>query len=329
MGSCHGLYVIIYAIKGLMDSKNTIEKLFIAGFGNQGLSWAQNLIDSGLEIAFLVRELKPTYPTDKFNFLLAQEFLSSQKSPINLALLIPDNQHYDFLSKYSVPKNSMIILAHGYSVGIDKLDEKFSDLEFELLAPKAIATSLRENFLQAKSIGAGILKSSPNQSKIIELGKNLGITNFAMTSFEEETFCDLFSEQTLLCTELITSIDRTFSYLIDQGVNPELAYMESFQEAKFILDTLYEIGPKDFYEKISPHALGGAYKQLKSRNHSLYPDYFEKTWCDITSGAFSEWFGQAEIPKIRKEFKDNWENSKLEKMFRKFLDEKKYNQQKN
>lgn len=302
------------------------KKLHIISAGNQAKAWALNLKDSNWEITVWMRNLETLEKDFKdlatlkgihFKSLSTNCFM--ELPAINLALLIPDSEHYNFLQTYKLNNHSKIIYAHGYSCVYSEILNKFTNYQHELCAPKAIANSLREFFLQSKPIGGAILDNSKNIEFIKCLAQDLGLTYLSETSFKEECHADLFSEQSLLCTELIKVIEESFLHMKNSGINPDIAFMETFMEAKFILDTVFKVGPTEFYKKISPHALAGAHKALKSRESLSQKDYFDALWCDINSGAFEEWFSQADINEIRSEFYNYWSNSELEKYFKKVL----------
>jgi len=62
------------------------------------------------------------------------------------------------------------------------------------------------------------------------------------TTFKEETESDLVGEQTVLIGGLIELIKNGFETLVEAGYQPELAYFEVCNEAKLIMDLIYERG---------------------------------------------------------------------------------------
>jgi ketol-acid reductoisomerase len=78
-----------------------------------------------------------------------------------------------------------------------------------------------------------------------------------LTTFEEETVTDLFSEQVVLCGGIPELMRAAFEELVRAGYQPEAAYIECISEAKFICDAIYEVGLAGMVERISDTAAWG------------------------------------------------------------------------
>ncbi len=293
---------------------NQEKKIGIIGYGNQARAWIKNLRDSGWDVTCFAR--RPDSISAKGFRVRKISELKSEDTPFILALLIPDSEHEKFLKINQLKPATVILYAHGYSCHYCELESKFSKYTHELLAPKAIARTLREFYKSKNPIGGAVLKSSKNIGLINTIAIDLGITKIALTSFKEECHADLFSEQSLLCTSLIKQIEASFLFMKSKGIDPDLAFMETFMEAKFILDTLFEVGPQKFFEKISPHALLGAYKNI---NASQQEGYFDAIWYGINSGEFEAWFQNQNQKQIRESMSNYWKSSDLEKTFKEFF----------
>ena len=76
---------------------------------------------------------------------------------------------------------------------------------------------------------------------------------------EQETIQDLFGEQNVLCGGMIDLMFSAFEVLTEAGYPPQMAYIECIQEAKLIIDLIYEKGFKETNRVISNTAEWGEY----------------------------------------------------------------------
>ncbi|MEM2351918.1 MAG: ketol-acid reductoisomerase, partial [Thermoproteota archaeon] len=73
----------------------------------------------------------------------------------------------------------------------------------------------------------------------------------------DETESDLIGEQTVLVGGLIELIKKGFEVLVECGYPPELAYFEACNEAKLIMDLIYERGITGMLKAVSETARYG------------------------------------------------------------------------
>jgi len=235
------------------------------GLGSQTKAWIANLKDSQVNAQVYFRSDSPSIK-------LAQELnypISNQlKDHKIIFLLIPDAEHLKFLreNQNSIAQDTLIIFAHGASVMEHNLPEIFPQWNFALLAIKAIASEIRFQYLNKGKLGAvssfEFIKDNKKEeiSKLInEIAEKVGVTAgpYAAT-FEQEAKADLFSEQSLLCGLLPYAAEQSYSLLRQHGIPKELAFMECWLEVKLIADAMVKMGPEDFFNLISPHALMGS-----------------------------------------------------------------------
>jgi ketol-acid reductoisomerase (EC 1.1.1.86) len=62
------------------------------------------------------------------------------------------------------------------------------------------------------------------------------------TTFAEETETDFIGEQTVLVGGLMELIKKGFETMVELGYQPEVAYFEVLNEAKLIMDLIWERG---------------------------------------------------------------------------------------
>jgi ketol-acid reductoisomerase len=303
-------------------SKDTT--LGIIGHGNQAKAWVQNLQDSNflVELATRTKIENPSlsYPVQT----ITPEWLQKQ---VAMVLLIPDHEHLNFLQKYSpfIQEGTLLIYAHGESMSKDKVQNLYPKFHHALLAPKAIASGLRANYLEKKSLTAvySVEYCPESAQKNIEtyllyIATSLGITYgpFSVTA-TQEYHCDLLSEQTLLCHYLPILLGHTVEFALSKNLPPHLVFAEFFLELKLIIEAFEKVGPEKFYQLISPNALVGAHDQWQQTPlKELLLPFMNRCWQHITSGEFASKVTQESIEKSRLDWSSFWNKHPLQLLFK-------------
>ncbi len=301
--------------KGQQLLKQTIG---IIGFGSQAKAWALNLRDSKISVVIFLRpESKSIELCENLGFKTRELNVDNFFDIDFICLLTPDHTHTNILSELSL-KNKKIILAHGYSYSFEGLEQKFQDLEFILLAPKAIASEIRLSYETKMPIAALIsfeaIKNNIDQTKefISNLANHLGFTcGPYKSSFYNETKADLFSEQSILCSVIPYLSLMSYNKLRAVGIEKETAYLECFHEIKLIINALSELGPEKFFNLISPNALVGSQKGLKY----LLDDHFEEKLNllleDIDNLKIKEEFDQTNFEELKNNVVNFWRDQEF------------------
>jgi len=310
-----------------------MKKIVLIGYGSQARSWGQNLRDSGWSVSILLRENSPSQQTcheTGFQTLILKKgiekiLLSENPKPL-LACLIPDHIVPDFFQEHrplfeSIEKGTLVF-AHGYAPHFLKASLP-QHLDWILVAPKAIGPAVRKLYLEKKSLAGALAVKDPTnenswkQAKL--LATDLGIqTHQFKTTFKDGTLADLFSEQVLLCGGIPRLLQTAYQFLIDQGVNPKLAYYECVQELKLIVDLIVEDGIQGMFQKISPTALFGSVSTSKTflPTENL-KENMASIWKHLESGAFTQEFDTEKETQFKNlvSFKKSLANSPLEKIW--------------
>ncbi|MDH5713515.1 MAG: ketol-acid reductoisomerase, partial [Candidatus Bathyarchaeota archaeon] len=115
------------------------------------------------------------------------------------------------------------------------------------------------------------------------------------TTFKEETESDLVGEQTVLIGGLIELIKKGFEVLVEAGYQPELAYFEACNEAKLIMDLIYQGGFTGMLKAVSKTAnYGGLVVGPKVIDEHV-KENMRKAVRDVQSGKFAkEWIKERE-----------------------------------
>lgn len=297
--------------------------ILIIGFGSQAKAWCSNLLASGRNVSIYLRENSKSLNScleQSLNVISNEEIKSFQ----TICMLTPDETHLEILeniSKY-IKQNSTIVYAHGFSLNHFKLAQSFNHLNHVLLAPKSIASEIENRYKKKKSIPAIIsfefLQDKTLENSLRDLAEDLGFKTLHRSSAKHEMIADLLSEQALLCSTLPYSALKTFNLLVENGIDPELAYFECWFELKLIADAMVKLGPSKFFDLISPNALIGS----EIGKSLLFDQEFDKKLNDLFSNISTNSFAQSikdiDTEKIRDEVKVFWNEQLLSKMHEKF-----------
>jgi ketol-acid reductoisomerase len=300
-------------------------RLTIIGFGNQAKSWAQNLRDSGFPVLIALQPGSLSRPeAKKMGFHTVDIGTPEFYLENAFALLTPDHTHSAFIAKHAnhIRPQSLMIYAHGFSVGEGQINLKFPLLQHILFAPKAIGSEVRNQFLLKGKLGAvySLEHVHSNRAEIetwvLDLSRALGVNIGPFrTTFERETKADLFSEQALLCSLIPYTADLMFENLIQSGVEPELAYLECWHELKLIMNAMIEKGPGNFFEMISPNALIGSEKGFHRIMNAEFRKNVRSLLEEIEIGQFNNELKESSVDEHRKLIRDRWAKSKLNQTF--------------
>jgi len=162
-----------------------------------------------------------------------------------------------------------------------------------MISPNAIANKFRENFLGGRknfAIGTVLNDNSGHSEKILKkLCGLLAIRGDRLISapLREEVISDLFAEQTLLVGGIIAMMTTSFEVMVDKGISEKTAYVSTFHEIRYIVDTICDSGLRNFLSKISDTALYGSIMALwHSGVRSKFKSTFERIFAGIENGKF-------------------------------------------
>ncbi|MDX2085985.1 MAG: ketol-acid reductoisomerase [Candidatus Melainabacteria bacterium] len=240
----------------------------LIGYGNQGRPQAQNLKDSGVSVCVGVRHMDSASAqcAKADGLAIVPISLAVEQNDI-LMLLLPDEAIGPFYETHlsgleDVLAEKFIGLAHGLSLQAGWMQPKPHHNVF-LVSPKAQGRGVREKYLQGGGVPCLVaVHQDPSQktwSVALAYAIALGChhTGVYSTTIREETECDLFSEQTVLCGGLTALIRTAFETLTEAGYSPEVAAFECLYEVKLLADLLHERGITGMREAISPAARFG------------------------------------------------------------------------
>ena len=143
-----------------------------------------------------------------------------------------------------------------------------------------------------------------------------------MSHFEEETICDLFSEQSLLCSLLPYSIRYAFEALSKNNINKEMALSECLVESRLILNTIEQVGFEKFFDVISPNAFIGGQKAVNTKEFQSLRILFDRLLNDISTKKFYEEVSQTNLDSLRSVVTSDWRETEICQNWKKVFEQK-------
>ena len=226
------------------------KKVAVLGYGSQGRAQALCFHDSGIDVTIGARKDGNSWNKAKEDGLKVAEFADAVKDADVVLMLLPDEIQPDIYKQYVEPnlkKGAALEFAHGFAITY-KLIQPPADVDVIMMAPKAPGDMERIVFTEGFGVPALICihQDVTGNAKAIALAlaKGLGSTRAGVfeTTFDNETYTDLFGEQAVLCGGLTALIRQGFKTLTDAGYPPEMAYFEVLHETKLIDDLIIKGG---------------------------------------------------------------------------------------
>ncbi|MEM3134769.1 MAG: ketol-acid reductoisomerase, partial [Candidatus Bathyarchaeia archaeon] len=237
----------------------------VIGYGSQGRAQAMNMRDSGLRVIIGLRPEGHSWERAKRDGFEVYTVSEAVKMGDIIFMLVPDMVQPAIYKEHVEPNLSegrVLDFAHGFNIhfGLIKTPR---NVDVIMVAPKAPGPRLRETFLSGFGVPALIAVyqdySGRAKETALAIAKALGCTRAGVieTTFKDETESDLIGEQTVLVGGLIELIKKGFEVLVECGYPPELAYFEACNEAKLIMDLIYERGISGMLMAVSETARYG------------------------------------------------------------------------
>lgn len=284
----------------------------IVGYGNQGQAQAHNCRDSGLSVIIGGRQQGHSWQqaTDDGFTVVPIEAIPHQADI--LVVLTPDDAIGTIIDGWDndsqLADNHTIIVGHGlaFHAGWASVPPHVSA---GLVAPKGQGKGVRDKYLSGSGVPAliGVHQSghTSDDDTVLELLKSYakaigcGHGGVYHSSIAEETVCDLFSEQAVLCGGLSHLITAAFDTLVARGYSPEAAAIECQYEVKLIADLLHTKGITAMRQAISPAALFGDL----TRGPRIIDQQVKETMAtildEIENGTFASEMRTQDTPSLR------------------------------
>lgn len=281
------------------------KKVAVLGYGAQGRAQALCFHDSGLDVTVGVRKDGKSWNKAKEDGLKVAEFADAVKGADVVMILLPDEIQPEIYAKYVQPNlkdGAALEFAHGFNITY-KLITPPENVDVIMMAPKSPGDKERDEFVAGFGVPALICihqdYTGNAKNVALALAKGLGSTRAGVfeTTFDNETYTDLFGEQSVLCGGMTALIKAGFKTLTDAGYPPEMAYFEVLHETKLIDDLIYAGGFELMWHVVSNTAeFGGltrrdrvitkkSEKGMKSILKDIHSGKFKDEWrADYNNG---------------------------------------------
>jgi len=235
------------------------KRVAIIGYGSQGHAHANNLKESGVQVAVGLREGSGT--AAKVSAAgLATASIEQAVSAADVVMVLAPDEHHAVLYREHIERNikpgRALAFAHGFNIHFRQIEPR-SDLDVIMIAPKGPGHLVRSTYTQGGGVPCliAIHQDASGQAREIALAYATAIgggrAGIIETNFREETETDLFGEQAVLCGGITALIQAGFETLVEAGYSPEMAYFECLHETKLIVDLIYEGGLANMRYSIS------------------------------------------------------------------------------
>ena len=274
------------------------KKIAVLGYGAQGRAQALCFHDSGMDVTVGLRKDGASWNKAKEDGLKVAEFADAVKDADVVLMLLPDEVQpkvYKEFVEPNIKKGAALEFAHGFAITFKTIVPP-KDVDVIMMAPKAPGDMERLVFLEGFGVPALICvhQDVTGNAKQIALGlaKGLGATRAGVfeTTFDNETYTDLFGEQAVLCGGQTELIKRGFETLVEGGYPPEMAYFEVLHETKLIVDLINKGGFELMWHVVSNTAEYGGLTRRERVVTKESKEAMKKILQEIEDGTFkNEW----------------------------------------
>lgn len=283
---------------GLLRSRTVA----VLGYGNQGHAHALNLRESGVPVVVGAREGQGAEAarTAGFRVLPIDEAVGEGDW---VSVCLPDTLTGEIYAQAIGPhlrKGQTLVFVHGFALRFGLVSPP-PDVDVVLVAPKGPGAQLRSRFVAGSGLAAMV--GCHQDSSGTALGRALAYANglgcfrvgVFQTTVAEETECDLFGEQAVLCGGMIEVIKAGYQTLVEAGYSPEAAYFECVHETQFVIQLLVERGLVGMRQAISDTAEWGAYEASGRVVNESVRAAMKGLLEDVRSGGFARaWIAETD-----------------------------------
>jgi len=277
------------------------KKIVIVGCGAQGLNQGLNMRDSGLDIAYTLRDaaIKEQRQSFKnasengFKVGTYDELIPNADVVINLT---PDKQHTAVVGAVMplMKKGATLSYSHGFNIVEEGMQIR-EDLTVIMVAPKCPGSEVREEYKRGFGVPT-LIAVHPNndpegkglaQAKAYAVGTGGHRAGVLMSSFVAEVKSDLMGEQTILCGLLQTGSILCFDKMIEKGIDAGYASKLIQYGWETITEGMKYGGITNMMDRLSNPAKIKAFDLSEELKDIMRP-LFQKHMDDIMTGHFSK-----------------------------------------
>ncbi|MFG1496728.1 ketol-acid reductoisomerase [Saccharospirillum sp. HFRX-1] len=276
------------------------KKVVIVGCGAQGLNQGLNMRDSGLDVAYALRQSAIDNKRQSWKNATENGFeVDSHENLIPKADLVvnltPDKQHSSVIEAVMPLMKQGAALGYSHGFNIVEVGQKIrDDITVVMVAPKCPGTEVREEYKRGFGVPTLIAVHPENDPKGEGLeiakawaaatgGHRAGVLE---SSFVAEVKSDLMGEQTILCGMLQAGSLLCYDKMIAEGVDATYASKLIQYGWETVTEALKHGGITNMMDRLSNPAKLRAY-ELSEELKGLLAPLFQKHQDDIISGHFS------------------------------------------
>ncbi|MEF1280423.1 ketol-acid reductoisomerase [Vibrio fortis] len=276
------------------------KKVVIVGCGAQGLNQGLNMRDSGLDVAYALRqaaidEQRQSYKNAKENGFEVDSYENLIPEADLVINLTPDKQHTNVVETVMPLMKEGAAL--GYSHGFNIVEEGMQirkDLTVVMVAPKCPGTEVREEYKRGFGVPTLIAVHPENDpkgegwdiAKAWAAGTGGHRAGCLESSFVAEVKSDLVGEQTILCGMLQAGSIVSYEKMVAEGIDPSYAGKLLQYGWETVTEALKFGGVTHMMDRLSNPAKIKAFELSEELKELMRPLY-NKHMDDVITGHFS------------------------------------------
>ena len=276
------------------------KRIVILGCGAQGLHQGLNLRDSGMNVAYALREQsisekRQSWQSATDNGFEVGSFDQLIPKADVVMNLTPDKQHSSVVKKIMplMKKGAVLGYSHGFNIVEEGIQIR-DDITVIMIAPKSPGSEVRAEYKRGFGVPTLIAVHPLNDpgnkgweiAKAYAVGLGSHHAGVLASSFTAEVKSDLMGEQTILCGMLQSGTLLCYDKMIEFGIEEKHAASLVQFGWEGITEALKHGGITHMMDRLSNSAKVRAHtlsEQLKALLASLYRKHMD----NILSGEFS------------------------------------------
>ena len=276
------------------------KKVVIVGCGAQGLNQGLNMRDSGLDVAYALRdeaiaERRASWKKATDNGFVVGTYAELIPQADLVVNLTPDKQHSAVVHAVMPLMKQGAALGYSHGFNIVEVGEQIrKDITVVMVAPKCPGTEVRDEYKRGFGVPTLIAVHPENdpQREGLAIAKAWAVATggdragVLESSFVAEVKSDLMGEQTILCGMLQAGSLLCYDQLVAEGTDPAYAGKLVQFGWETITEALKQGGITLMLDRLSNPAKLRAFALSEQIKQILRP-LFEKHMDDIISGEFS------------------------------------------
>jgi ketol-acid reductoisomerase len=291
------ILVKVYYDKDVKSHLLKDKTVAVIGYGIQGTAQSLNMRDSGIKVILgLNKQVDESWRlAEKEGFEIYSIPEATKRGDI-IHILIPDmvqSTVYEKEIKPYLTEGKALGFSHGFNIHF-KLIVPPPFVDVFMVAPKSPGKRVREMYQAGFGVPALVSvyqDYTGNAEKMaMEMAKAIGCTKAGVLkcTFKDETESDLIGEQIVLVGGLMELIKNGFEVLVEEGYPPELSFFECCNEAKLIMDLIYESGITGMLNRVSETARFGGLTVGPKVLDKHVKENMRKAAKDVKSGKFTK-----------------------------------------